>query len=96
MSDFHGKAVLVTGASSGLGAAVVRRIAAAGGSVYAASRDQERLAEVAASCADLPGEVAVGRDDVVTAQVDGAEPGLVGGEVVGRVEHPARGRTRRG
>ncbi len=61
---FSGKAIIVTGASSGLGAAAVRRFAAAGGNVYAASRDQARLAEVAAACADLPGEVAFGPLDV--------------------------------
>jgi meso-butanediol dehydrogenase/(S,S)-butanediol dehydrogenase/diacetyl reductase len=63
---FAGKAVLVTGASSGLGAAAVRRFAAGGGSVYAAARDQERLAEVAASCAELPGEVRYGPLDVAS------------------------------
>ncbi len=67
-SDFTGRAVLVTGASSGLGAACVRRLAGAGAHVYAAARDQERLAEVAASCADLPGEVATGHLDVASAQ----------------------------
>lgn len=61
---FDGRAVLVTGASSGLGAATVKRFAAAGAQVYAASRDQERLAEVAAVCADLPGEVRFGHLDV--------------------------------
>ncbi|GAA4115451.1 SDR family oxidoreductase [Nocardioides fonticola] len=61
---FTGRSILVTGASSGLGAACVRRFAAGGGSVYAASRDQERLAEVAASCADLPGTVRYGVLDV--------------------------------
>lgn len=61
---FAGRSILVTGASSGLGAACVRRFAAAGGQVYAAARDQERLAEVAASCADLPGEVRFGYLDV--------------------------------
>ena len=61
---FDGKAVLVTGASSGLGAATVRRFAAGGAQVYAASRDQQLLAEVAASCADLPGEVRFGELDV--------------------------------
>jgi NAD(P)-dependent dehydrogenase (short-subunit alcohol dehydrogenase family) len=62
--SFAGRAVLVTGASSGLGAAAVRRFAAGGASVYAAARDQARLADVAASCADLPGEVAFGPLDV--------------------------------
>ncbi len=64
---FTGKAVLVTGASSGLGAAAVRRFAAGGGMVYAAARNQERLAEVAASCAELPGEVRFGPLDVASA-----------------------------
>lgn len=64
MSTFDGRAVLVTGASSGLGAACVRRFAAARAQVYAAARDQARLAEVAASCADLPGRVAFGPLDV--------------------------------
>lgn len=67
MSDalpFDGRAVIVTGASSGLGAAAVRRFAAGGGRVYAASRDQERLAELAADCAEAPGEVRFGPLDV--------------------------------
>jgi NAD(P)-dependent dehydrogenase (short-subunit alcohol dehydrogenase family) len=63
---FDGRSILVTGASSGLGAAAVRRFAAGGGQVYAASRDQERLAEVAKSCADLPGEVQFGPLDVTS------------------------------
>ncbi|MCZ4497738.1 MAG: Oxidoreductase [Marmoricola sp.] len=63
---FAGRSILVTGASSGLGAAAVRRFAAGGGNVYAASRDQEKLAEVAASCAELPGEVTFGPLDVAS------------------------------
>ncbi len=63
---FTGKSILVTGASSGLGAASVRRFAAVGGLVYAASRDQTKLAEVAESCADLPGEVRFGPLDVAS------------------------------
>lgn len=65
-STFAGRRILVTGASSGLGAAAVRRFAAGGGQVYAASRDVEKLAEVAASCADLPGEVRFGPLDVAS------------------------------
>jgi NAD(P)-dependent dehydrogenase (short-subunit alcohol dehydrogenase family) len=66
-STFTGRSILVTGASSGLGAASVRRFAAGGGLVLAASRDQAKLAEVAASCADLPGEVRFGPLDVSSA-----------------------------
>ena len=55
---------MVTGASSGLGAAAVRRFAAGGGQVHAVSRDQTKLAEVAASCDGLPGEVRFGALDV--------------------------------
>ncbi|HEX4190813.1 MAG TPA: SDR family oxidoreductase [Marmoricola sp.] len=63
---FDGRSILVTGASSGLGAASVRRFAAGGGQVYAASRDEVRLAEVAASCDGLAGEVRFGRLDVTS------------------------------
>jgi NAD(P)-dependent dehydrogenase (short-subunit alcohol dehydrogenase family) len=44
----------------------VRRLAAAGGNVYAAARNADLLAEVAASCADLPGEVAFGSHDITS------------------------------
>jgi len=63
---FDGRSILVTGASSGLGAAAVRRFAAGGGRVFAASRNEEKLAEVAASCEGLPGEVRMGRLDVTS------------------------------
>ncbi|MEV1332170.1 SDR family NAD(P)-dependent oxidoreductase [Micromonospora costi] len=43
-----GAVVLVTGASSGIGAAVVRRLALAGSQVVAAGRDTNRLARLAA------------------------------------------------
>lgn len=49
MSRFEGKVVLVTGASSGLGAACARLFAAQGAQVWAVARDAARLAEVAAS-----------------------------------------------
>src|SRR5215217_994575 len=65
---FAGRAILVTGASSGLGAAAVRRFAKGGGSVYAAARDQDRLAQVAAECADLAGTVHFGSLDLASPQ----------------------------
>jgi len=63
---FAGRRILVSGASSGLGAAAVRRFAAGGGQVYAASRNQVGLEQVAASCVDLPGEVRFGPLDVTS------------------------------
>ncbi len=39
LRPFDHRSILVTGASSGLGAAAVRRFAAGGGQVFAASRD---------------------------------------------------------
>ncbi|MGN6721478.1 MAG: SDR family NAD(P)-dependent oxidoreductase [Marmoricola sp.] len=62
--SFEGTTVLVTGASSGLGAATVRLLATKGAHVYAASRDQAKLADVADSCAGLAGTVSIGPLDV--------------------------------
>ena len=46
---------LITGASSGLGAGLVRRLSARGTRVYAAARRKDRLEQLAAECG--PGEV---------------------------------------
>lgn len=54
MTDLTGKIALVTGASSGLGAAVAQLFAARGASVFGISRDAERMATV---FADVPGGV---------------------------------------
>ena len=49
--DFSGAVVLVTGATSGIGAAVARAFGDAGASVLLTGRDEERGAEVAADIA---------------------------------------------
>ncbi|HEX5255131.1 MAG TPA: SDR family NAD(P)-dependent oxidoreductase, partial [Mycobacterium sp.] len=45
-----GKRVLITGASSGLGAALARQLAARGGVVGLIARRRDRLGEVLAGC----------------------------------------------
>ena len=48
--DYAGKVAWITGASSGIGAALAREVAARGAHVVLSGRDEERLAEVAAEC----------------------------------------------
>ncbi len=55
--DLQGKRVLVTGASSGLGAHFVRLLAGQGAQVVAAARRLDRLSALAQDCAGLPGKV---------------------------------------
>jgi NAD(P)-dependent dehydrogenase (short-subunit alcohol dehydrogenase family) len=57
VDDLIGKRVLVTGASSGLGAHFVRVLAARGAHVAATARRLDRLEALARDCADLPGKV---------------------------------------
>jgi NAD(P)-dependent dehydrogenase (short-subunit alcohol dehydrogenase family) len=47
MADFTGRAVLVTGASGGIGAATVRRLVEQGATVYAGGRNAAELAKLA-------------------------------------------------
>ena len=47
---FAGKTVVITGASSGLGAALAEGVAKAGGSLALLARNAERLGAVAESC----------------------------------------------
>ncbi len=55
--DLNGKRVLVTGASSGLGAHFARLLAGKGALVAAAARRTERLQDLAHECEGLPGKV---------------------------------------
>ena len=54
MIPTEGRTVLVTGASSGIGAAVARELAARGDTVALVARRQERLDEVLADCRRSP------------------------------------------
>ena len=61
--DFSGKVAWITGASSGIGAALARDVAGRGAHVVLSGRDEARLAEVAKDCGEsliLPFDV---RDD---------------------------------
>jgi NAD(P)-dependent dehydrogenase (short-subunit alcohol dehydrogenase family) len=55
--DLKGKRILVTGASSGLGAHFARLLAGRGVLVAAAARRTDRLQELARACEGLPGRV---------------------------------------
>ena len=58
------KSIVVTGASSGMGKAMVELFAKEGASVVAVARRKERLEDLAASLKDAPGKVAVFVGDV--------------------------------
>ncbi|MFM7404179.1 MAG: SDR family NAD(P)-dependent oxidoreductase [Erythrobacter sp.] len=65
--DYTGKVAWITGASSGIGAALARELAARGAHVVLSGRDEARLAEVAADCGErllLPFDV---RDEAALA-----------------------------
>ena len=47
MTDFNGRPILVTGASGGIGGAIVRQLVAAGADVIASGRSEEALGELA-------------------------------------------------
>ncbi|MEL7189436.1 MAG: SDR family NAD(P)-dependent oxidoreductase [Pseudomonadota bacterium] len=65
--DFKGKTVWITGASSGIGAALARDLAGRGAHLVLSGRDESRLADVAKDCGEtliLPFDV---RDDAALA-----------------------------
>ena len=81
--DLKGKRILVTGASSGLGAHFARLLAGKGALVAAAARRTERLQELASACEGLPGKVvplALDVSSVAAIEVGVTEAGrLLGG-----------------
>jgi NADP-dependent 3-hydroxy acid dehydrogenase YdfG len=64
VEDLAGKTAIVTGASSGIGAATARAFAARGARVAVSARREERLREVAAEIEDAGGEAIVVTADV--------------------------------
>lgn len=62
LPDVHGKVAVVTGASSGIGAALARAFSEAGARVALAARRRERLESVAGKC---PGETIAINADVI-------------------------------
>jgi NADP-dependent 3-hydroxy acid dehydrogenase YdfG len=69
MTDaLNGTAVLVTGASSGIGAATAKLLAAQGAAVAVAARRRDRLEELAASIRDAGGTALVLESDVTDQQ----------------------------
>jgi short-subunit dehydrogenase len=61
---FRGKAVIITGASSGIGKALALQLAGAGASVALAARNAERLEALAGECRSLGGKAEVIPTDV--------------------------------
>jgi NAD(P)-dependent dehydrogenase (short-subunit alcohol dehydrogenase family) len=66
--SLDGRRIVVTGASSGLGAHAVRLLAQRGAHVVAAGRRLDRLEALAAELADAPGRVVPCRADVTLAE----------------------------
>jgi len=71
----NGKSVVVTGASSGMGKAIVELFAKEGANIIAIARRRERLEELALSLKDAPGKVIpfagdIAREETVTDAID--------------------------
>ncbi len=64
MMRLKGKSVVVTGASAGMGRAIVALFAEEGADVVAVARRKERLEELQASLEDAPGKVVIMAGDV--------------------------------
>src|SRR5579864_3645021 len=64
MNGLPGKTAVITGASSGIGKAVARRLAGEGSHVFIAGRSSERLQEVARMIEDAGGKASIGAFDL--------------------------------
>ena len=66
MSRFTDKVVLVTGASSGIGASVAQRVASEGGKVFGIGRDGDGLATTTAAIEQAGGTIQTGQYDITS------------------------------
>lgn len=67
---FEGKSVVVTGASSGMGRAIALDFAKEGATVIAVARRKERLEELSAEAAPLPGKILPFPGDISSEEVN--------------------------
>lgn len=73
MDSFSGRAVLVTGASGGIGGATVRRLRKEGATVLAAGRDEEALAALAEETGARPLPFELTEEDSIRTAIEGRD-----------------------
>ena len=92
MTDFDGRPVLVTGASGGIGGAIVRQLVAAGANVIASSRSAGDLDALAAATGVRPLPFDLTSEDSVRGALEGLDVwgvvncGGFGGEIATPME----------